>query len=55
MFNNDMMFYLVSQQMEYFTMFKFYFNYEKYLEYISNDNVKRCFFSVQNIIASFRD
>ena len=37
-----------------YTMFKCDFNYEKYLDCISNNNVKRCFFSVQNIFTSFR-
>ena len=29
--------------MEYYTMFKCDFNYEKDLDWISNNNVKRCF------------
>jgi len=40
--NNGMVFYLVSQNVEYYTMFKCDFNYEIYLDCISN-NVKRCF------------
>jgi len=43
MFNNGMVFYIVSQNMEYYTMFKCDFNYENYLDCISNNNVKRCF------------